>query len=415
MNVSSFPRRVAVLGFSGSIGQSALEVLAASEGRLVPVMLSVHRRTDVLVEQVRQFQQLPLQQLPRWIVVTDETADRSPLEQLPKSVEIFYGHEALCELVRRPEVDVVLSAIVGSAGLTSTLAALESGKTVALANKESLVMGGALLTHLVKTDKGRLLPVDSEHSAIMQALRSWKTGDEHTADPDADEGDKILESIAKIILTASGGPFRTRSLAELENVTVEDALAHPTWKMGKKITIDSATLMNKALEIIEASWLFDLPEEKIDVVIHPQSLIHSMVEFVDGSVLAQMSSPDMRLPIQLALEYPHRRPNSFPLRVDWRHVQTLEFFPADFERFPALSLGMEAVIAGGTAGAVINAANEAAVAAFLDGKLSFQNIVQVCRSILEHHHFEPHPTLEQLLAIDRWARSEVHWFTDSTT
>jgi len=405
MDESSFPRRVAVLGSSGSIGQSALEVLAQSEGRLLPVLLSVHSRTDILAEQLRQ---MPPTQLPQWIVVTDESADHSPLAQLPRDIEIFFGHEALCELVRRDEVDIVLSAIVGSAGLISTYAALEAGKTVALANKESLVVGGELLTNLVKSGKGRLIPVDSEHSAIIQALRSW-TMEEHKSGRLTSPGcspEGMLRSIEKIILTASGGPFRTRSLAELVNVTVKEALAHPTWNMGKKITIDSATLMNKALEIIEAGWLFDLPAHKIGVMIHPQSLVHSLVEFVDGSVIAQMSVPDMRLPIQLALYYPHRYPGP-SLKLDWTQMQTLEFHPPDFDRFPAIPLGLEVVAAGGTAGAVVNAANEAAVSGFLDGRLPFQDIVEVCKSVLRNHHFEPHPTLEQLLSVDRWARKEV--------
>lgn len=397
MDNSFFPRRVAVLGSSGSIGQNTLEVLAKSEGGLVPILLSVHRQTDILAKQIRQ-----MAQLPRWVIVTDEAADRSPLEQLPESIGVFFGHAALCELVRRPEVDVVLSAIVGSAGLISTLSALEAGKTVALANKESLVMGGELLTDLVKTHGGRLLPVDSEHSAVMQTLRSWKMTEQKVDD----RQQTALDSVEKIILTASGGPFRTRSLAELAHVTIADALAHPTWRMGKKITIDSATLMNKALEIIEARWFFDVPADKINVVIHPQSLVHSMVEFIDGSVIAQMSLPDMRLPIQLALYYPHRFPGP-ALKMDWNQMYSLEFYPPDFDRFPALRLGLEAAAAGGTAGAVINAANESAVSAFLAGKLPFQDIVKVCRSVLEHHNFEPHPTLEQLLAIDCWARREV--------
>jgi 1-deoxy-D-xylulose-5-phosphate reductoisomerase len=337
-------------------------------------------------------------QLPRWVIVTDERADRSPLGQLPQGIEVSFGHEALCELVRHPEIDVVLSAIVGSAGLTSTLAALEADKTVALANKESLVMGGELLT---KLGKGRLIPVDSEHSAIMQALRSWTMNSQN---PQCKQG--LNNSVEKIVLTASGGPFRTRSLDELANVTVEEALAHPTWNMGKKITIDSATLMNKALEIIEAGWFFDLPAHKMSVMIHPQSLIHSMVEFVDGSVIAQMSVPDMRLPIQLALYYPHRYPGP-SMKLDWQQMQTLEFHPPDFERFPAIPLGLEVVAAGGTAGAVVNAANEAAVSAFLDGRLPFQDIVEICKSVLRNHHFEPHPTLDQLLTIDRWARKET--------
>jgi len=400
MDESSFPRRVAVLGSSGSIGKSALEVIAQSERQLLPVLLSVHSRTDILAEQLLQ---MSPGNVPRWVVVTDETADRSPLEQLPRDIEISFGHEKLCDLVRRPEVDVVLSAIVGSAGLTSTYSALEADKTVALANKESLVMGGELLTNLVKSGKGRLIPVDSEHSAIMQALRAW-TMEERKSEMALAR--PFLHVVERIILTASGGPFRTRSLAELASVTVAEALAHPTWNMGKKITIDSATLMNKALEIIEAGWLFDLPAHKIDVVIHPQSLIHSMVEFVDGSVIAQMSVPDMRLPIQLALYYPHRFPGP-ALKLDWQQMQTLEFHPPDFERFPAIPLGLEVVASGGTAGAVVNAANEVAVSAFLDGRLPFQNIVEVCKSVLSYHQFEPHPSLEQLLTIDRWARSEA--------
>jgi len=405
MNELSFPRRIAVLGSSGSIGQSALEVIAQSDGRLLPALLAVHRQTDVLVRQIQQIRQRHID-IPQWVVVTDETADRSPLEQLPDSIEICFGHETLCELVCRPEVDIVLSAIVGSAGLTSTLAALEAGKTVALANKESLVMGGELLTDLVQTKDGRLLPVDSEHSAVMQALRSWKMS---TVPQSLDCG-VVNESVEKIILTASGGPFRTKAIAELANVTVEEALAHPTWKMGKKITIDSATLMNKALEIIEARWFFGIPAPKIGVTIHPQSLVHSMVEFIDGSVIAQMSMPDMRLPIQLALYYPHRFPGP-ALKVNWQQMQVLEFYPPDYDRFPALLLGLEAAASGGTAGAVINAANESAVALFLSGKLPFQEIVPVCRAVLEHHDFELHPTLTQLLAIDHWARKETKKFS----
>ncbi|MCL2006222.1 MAG: 1-deoxy-D-xylulose-5-phosphate reductoisomerase [Planctomycetaceae bacterium] len=404
MDNSSSPRRVAVLGSSGSIGQSSLEVIAKSKGQLVPLLLSVHRQTDILAQQLRQ---LSPEHLPRWIAVTDETADRSPLEEFAKNIEIAVGHEALCELVRHRDIDIVLSAIVGSAGLTSTLAALESGKTVALANKESLVMGGKLLTDLAQKHGGRLIPVDSEHSAIMQALCSWRM---EFADATVRRSVDDL-GIAKIILTASGGPFRTKSQPELENVSVAEALAHPTWKMGKKITIDSATLMNKALEIIETRWFFDVPAEKIDVVIHPQSLIHSMVEFIDGSVIAQMSPPDMRLPIQLALYYPHRV-LGIASKIDWTKMQSLELYPPDFDRFPALLLGLEVAASGGTAGAVINAANESAVSAFLAGRLPFLDIVKVCRLVLEHHHFESAPTLEQLLAIDRWARGEVERFVD---
>ncbi|MCL2742436.1 MAG: 1-deoxy-D-xylulose-5-phosphate reductoisomerase, partial [Planctomycetaceae bacterium] len=306
-------RRVAVLGSSGSIGRGALEVIANSEERLEAVLLSVHRRTDILADQVRRMavrsvasqihgdsgtdsssdshsthQAVRKVNLPRWVVVTDETADRTPLDDLPPGIEICYGHKALCELVRRPEIDVVLSAIVGSAGLTSTWNALEAGKTVALANKESLVMGGSLLTELAKQNGGHLIPVDSEHSAVMQVLQSWRMRQLNYLTPDissarADNYENLNQVVEKIILTASGGPFRTWSLADLAKVTVEEALAHPTWTMGRKITVDSATLMNKALEIIEARWFFDIPVSKIEVAIHPQSIVHSLVEFIDGS------------------------------------------------------------------------------------------------------------------------------------
>jgi 1-deoxy-D-xylulose-5-phosphate reductoisomerase len=400
--ISAFPRRIAVLGSSGSIGKNALEVIAGSDGHLVPILLSVHRRTDILAEQVRQIIDRNAA-LPRWIAVTDPAADRSPLQQLPKTIEIRFGHDALCEMIRQTEIDTVLSAIVGSAGLTSTVAALEAGKTVALANKESLVMGGSVLTGFAEKHGGRLIPVDSEHSAVMQALQSWKmdSGQEkNSAEHSAGS------AVEKIILTASGGPFRNRTLAELADVTVEDALAHPTWNMGKKITVDSATLINKALEIIEARWFFDIPAAKIGVMIHPQSLIHSMVEFVDGSVMAQMSPPDMRLPIQLALNYPFRFPGP-SLKWDWTKSRMLEFYPPDYERFPAIPLGLEVAEKGGTAGAVINAANEVAAAAFLAGKLPFHKIVSICRTVLENHTFDPNPALEELPAVDRRARTEA--------
>ncbi len=414
------PRRVAVLGSSGSIGRSALEVIAESEGRLEAILLSVHRRTDILVDQIRQLavrcvaerihstqhstqQVQPTTQtrLPQWVVITDETADRTPLDDLPPGIEVFFGHDALCELVKRPEIDVVLSAIVGSAGLTSTWSALEEGKIVALANKESLVMGGSLITELARKTGGKLIPVDSEHSAILQCIQGWEIADGGM--PGSRTANSVIE---KMILTASGGPFRTWSLEELAKVTVEDALAHPTWNMGQKITVDSATLINKALEIIEARWFFDIPVGKIDVVIHPQSIVHSMVEFIDGSTLAQLSPPDMRLPIQLALNYPNRFDGPAS-RMDWKNRYTLEFYPPDLDRFPAIALGLEVAETAGTSGAVVNAANEVAVAAFLEGKLPFRNIVTVCRSVLEHHQYERRPTLERILELDQWARQET--------
>jgi 1-deoxy-D-xylulose-5-phosphate reductoisomerase len=308
---------------------------------------------------------------------------------LPSSVQRLQGHEGLCQLVQQPEVDIVVAAIVGSAGLTGTWAAIDAGKTVALANKETLVMAGPLVMDLAEQRNARVLPIDSEHSAVFQCL---------------DRGRR--EDVKRVILTASGGPFRLHSPKELENVTVDEALAHPTWNMGPKITIDSATMMNKALEIIEARWLFQLNPEQIEVVVHPQSVVHSMVEYRDGSVIAQLSPPDMRLPIQFALTYPDRFESPAD-KLDLTTATRMDFFPADQDRFPALQLGHEVARSGGTTGAVLNAANEAAVAGFLDGQLGFNEIVRVCRAVLENHHYNSSPTLEELLRLDSWAREEV--------
>ena len=288
-----------------------------------------------------------------------------------------------------PDVDVVLNAIVGAAGLTGAWAALEAGKTVAVANKETLVMAGALVTKLAAERGGRLLPVDSEHSAIFQAMQAGPPG-----------------SVERVVLTGSGGPFRGKSRADLADVTVEQALRHPTWRMGRKISVDSATLMNKALEVIEARWLFDLPPERIDVIIHPESVIHSFVEFRDGSVLAQLSPPDMRLPIQYALLYPERVPGP-ARRLDWRELSAWHFEQPDHETFPALQLGYEVARRGGTCGAVLNAANEAAVERFLAGELAFLDVPRACRAALDQHHYSPAPTLAELAACDRRARQEV--------
>jgi 1-deoxy-D-xylulose-5-phosphate reductoisomerase len=297
-------------------------------------------------------------------------------------------------LASNPEVDVVVSAIVGAAGLEGTWAALEAGKTVCVANKETLVMAGPLVMDLARKHNATLLPVDSEHSAIFQAMQGGRRNE-----------------VERVVLTASGGPFRGKSRADLAEVTVEDALRHPTWRMGPKITIDSATLMNKALEIVEARWLFDLPPEKIDVILHPQSIIHSFVEFTDGSILAQLSPPDMRLPIQYALTYPDRVSGPAK-RLNWRELGAWHFEQPDHETFPALQLGYEVARRGGTCGAVLNAANEAAVSRFLAGELRFLDITRACRAVLDHHNFSARPSLADLHAIDRWARLEVgRWIT----
>ncbi|MCC6491892.1 MAG: 1-deoxy-D-xylulose-5-phosphate reductoisomerase [Pirellulales bacterium] len=376
-------KRIAVFGSTGSIGRSALDVIAASDGKLRAIALSAHSRLEELLEQARRHR-------PRWVIATDARAVAAfPWKGLPKGCELVQGPEGLAQVAREGDVDVVLAAIVGSAGLASTWAALESRKTVALANKETLVMAGGLIGELVGQGGGQILPVDSEHSALFQALKAGRA-----------------REVARLILTASGGPFKDLSPAELQRVTVAEALSHPTWTMGQKITIDSATMMNKALEIIEARWLFGVEGERISVVLHPQSIVHSLVEFVDGSVIAQMSPPDMRLPIQYALHYPDRAAGVAE-RMDWSRSLRLEFEPPDRDRFPAIALGEQCAKAGGTSGAVLSAANEAAVAAFLEGDLHFTEIVPACRSVLSAHNFEPNPTLERLLQLDRWARQEI--------
>ncbi|MGD9720834.1 MAG: 1-deoxy-D-xylulose-5-phosphate reductoisomerase [Pirellulales bacterium] len=377
------PTNVAVLGSTGSIGRSALEVIGAAPERLRAMALTAHGSVERVCQQAEQF-------APRWVVIADPVAaaalDRA---RLPKGVELLSGTEGLVTVAGHPEVDTVLAAIVGSAGLRGTWAAIEAGKTVALANKETMVVAGPLVTERARQTGARIIPVDSEHSAVFQALQCGRR-----------------DEVKRIILTASGGPFRNHTSEQLAEVTLDDALRHPTWQMGPKITIDSATMMNKALEIIEARWLFDLRPEQIDVIIHPQSIVHSLVEFVDGSVIAQLGSPDMKLPIQYALEYPRRMPG-VAARLDLSERLRLDFEPPDPERFDALALGQEVARAGGTAGAVLNAANEAAVAEFRAGHLHFTDIVPSCRAVLEQHHYEPHPSLDTLLELDVWARQEV--------
>jgi 1-deoxy-D-xylulose-5-phosphate reductoisomerase len=375
-------QRVVILGSTGSIGQSALSVIEHDAGRrLAAYGLSAHSRSRDLAEQARKFR-------PRWVVLTDErSATNGDLHEC--GAQVLKGLDGILEMVRAPETNMVLSAIVGAAGLEGTWAALEAGKPVALANKETLVVGGPLITKLSKERNAPLLPVDSEHSAIQQALRCGEA-----------------KEVRRVILTSSGGPFRGKNRADLQNVTPEQALKHPTWKMGPKISIDSATLMNKALEVIEARWLFDLRPEQIEVVVHPESVVHSMVEFVDGSVIAQLSPPDMRLPIQYALNYPERVAGPSPL-LDTTRAFSLNFQPPDIETFPCLALGFEVVKMGGTSGAALNAANEAAVERFLNREIGFLDIPRACRAALDHHTFDPSPTLDQLRAVDAWARQEV--------
>lgn len=383
-------RRIVVLGSTGSIGTNCLDVVDHLGNRLEVLGLSAHSSGEALLEQARRYR-------PRWIALTDEEAARRfDAAQLPTGCRLLCGPDAVAEMVQDTEVDIVVAAIVGAAGLLGTWSALEAGKTVAVANKETFVLAGALVTELAARRGGRLLPVDSEHSAIFQALQG-----------------SLPQTIERIVLTGSGGPFRGRSRAELAEVAVEEALRHPTWRMGPKITIDSATLTNKALEVIEARWLFALPPERIEVIIHPESVIHSFVEFVDGSVLAQLSPPDMRLPIQYALMYPERVAGP-ARRLNWRELTAWHFEQPDHETFPALQLGYEVARRGGTCGAVFNAANEAAVERFLKGDLAFLDISRACRAVLDSHPYSPTPTLAELLACDRWARQEVGRWTNCT-
>ena len=387
----SKPRNIAVIGATGSIGSSALNVIDASRGQLRAGVLAVNRSVEKLVELANHFK-------PDAVVINDVHADRTPLNDLADGIEVLWGADALDGAVRRPEIDVVLLSIVGVAGLRSAWSAVDAGKTLALANKEALVAGGSLITEALEKRGGKLLPVDSEHSAIYQCLSSRRV---------ASRTPRIVSrDVERLILTASGGPFLRLSSDQLRGVTVKDALRHPTWNMGEKITIDSATLMNKALEVIEARWLFGLDAERIQVVVHPQSIVHSMVEFVDGAVLAQLSPPDMRLPIQYALYETERRP--CPTRkFDWTRSFSFDFEPPDFERFPALELGFRVAKAGGSAGVVLNAANEVAVDAFRRERLTFDRIPALCRQILDSHNFDASPSLDKIFELDSWARKET--------
>ncbi|MBV6517768.1 MAG: 1-deoxy-D-xylulose-5-phosphate reductoisomerase [Candidatus Brocadia sp.] len=374
-------KKIVVLGSTGSIGKNTLEVARNLKDKFQVVGLSSNSRWELLAEQVEEFK-------PRYVALYDgELAKKLQQRFQGTHPEMLAGNNCLQEMVLNCNADIVVSAVVGAVGLPAAIAAIERGKTLALANKESLVMAGHIVMSLAKKDQ--ILPVDSEHSAIFQSLRSGKSCE-----------------VKRVIITASGGPFCDYPADKLPDVKPAQALKHPTWQMGQKITIDSATLMNKALEIIEAKWLFGLTAEQIDVVIHPQSIIHSMVEFCDGSVIAQMGSPDMKVPIQYALTYPERS----PLRVkgfDLPALGSLTFKKPDAEKFPALRLGYQAAREGGTTGATLNAANEVAVQAFLDGQIKFTEIAMYVEKVISHHHFIKNPCLEDILAADAWARQEM--------
>ncbi len=376
-------KHIAILGSTGSIGRNALDVIDALGPEYRVAALSANSSIRLLADQARRYR-------PDVIAVTEADYAQQLVELVADiDVEVLSGPDALVQIAKIDQVDVVLAAVVGAAGLPALLAAGRKGKRLAIANKEPLVIAGELLRRETEKHGGVILPVDSEHSAVFQAMQSG-----------------ARDEVERIILTASGGPFRLATAEELKEVTLEQALAHPVWNMGPKITIDSATMMNKAFEIIEARWLFDIPVEKVDVLIHPESIVHSLVEFVDGSVIAQLGEPDMCLPIQYALTYPARVAGiARPLRLE--QIGNLTFAEPDFETFRALSLAYEVARAGGTAPVVFNAANEAAVDEFLAGRIKFVSIVELIEHCLDKHGTKTEVSLEELLEADAWARREV--------
>ena len=379
----SLPRlskRIAILGSTGSIGCNAADVIQHLGSPYRATALSANCNCEPLIAQASKFR-------PSAVAVTGD-CDRVSIEKRLHELgcETFFGQSGLVELARHPDVDIVLSAVVGAAGLPAAVAAVEARKTLLLANKEALVVAGSLLMPRAKALDVPLLPIDSEHSAIFQAMLAGRR-----------------DEVRRVFITASGGPFRTATFEQIENATPAEALKHPTWSMGSKITIDSATMFNKALEIIEAVWLFDLDPSQIEVVVHPESIIHSMVEFIDGSVIAQLSPPDMRTPIQYALTYPERK-NGTSRRIDFSKAMQWRFEPPDFEKFPALRLAFEVCEKRGTLGAVMNASNEIAVQAFLSGDIRFGKIWRIVERTMKQHTLTANPTLAELLEADAWAR-----------
>lgn len=373
-------KNLAVLGSTGSVGTQTLEVVACFPDRFEISVLTAGRNADLLIQQAIKFQ-------PKLVVLSDEQAYKHVKEALAGTdIEVAYGEEALIDAVQLEEIDIVLTAIVGSVGLKPTIAAIKKGKDIALANKETLVVAGELIKKLVEEYKVRLLPVDSEHSAIFQCL----PGEESNP-------------IEKIVLTASGGPFRGKSREELEHVTKAQALKHPNWSMGAKITIDSASLMNKGLEVIEAKWLFDLEAEQVDVIIHPQSIVHSLVQFQDGSMKAQMGLPDMKLPIQYALTYPDRIQNNFE-RFNFANYPRLTFETPDMKTFRNLELAYQALREGGNRPCVLNAANEVVVAAFLNDEVSFLGMSDIIEETMCQVDQKENLLLEDYLHYDEESR-----------
>ncbi len=377
-------KRVAILGSTGSIGRSTLAVVDAFRDELKVVGLAAGTNIDLLAEQIRKYR-------PELVSVREARDVQRLRELLHEPIDILHGAGGASAVATLASADVVIAAIVGAAGIPPVHAALEAGKRVGIANKEVLVAAGDVMTSAARDHGGEILPVDSEHNAVHQALRC---------------GDH--QEVQRIILTASGGPFLKRDLATFGDITIEAALAHPTWRMGNKISIDSATMMNKGLEVIEAHHLFGMPCDRIDILIHPQSIVHSMVEYIDGSIIAQLSTTDMKFPIQYALLYPERVTAPFA-RLDLTRIRSLEFMPVDAHRFPAVELAYHACRSGGSMPAVLNAANEIAVERFLAGELSFTSIVEIVSRVLEKHspHVSAIHSVDDALHWDGWARNEA--------
>ncbi|MCI0413793.1 1-deoxy-D-xylulose-5-phosphate reductoisomerase [bacterium] len=379
-------RKIAILGSTGSVGVNALEVVRHFPGRFQVTGLGAGRNLDLLREQALEFR-------PRTVSISEPAlAEQLSRDLRAEGIKVACGEAGLVAIASDPETELVVAAMVGAAGFLPVLGAISCGKDVALANKETLVVAGPIIAREVAQQKVRLLPVDSEHSAIWQCLEGQQR-----------------KAVRKLILTASGGPFFKREVSTFGSITVDEALVHPNWRMGKKITIDSATLMNKGLEMIEAHYLFDEPASKLDVIIHPQSVVHSMVEFVDGSVIAQMGTADMRIPIQLALTHPERWENSLP-SIDLTKIGSLEFYEPDLNKFPCLKLAHQALNLGGTMTAVLNAANEIAVENFLTERIPFPSIPHVVESTMQKHDIKTNPGLEDVLEADQWARKIAQTF-----
>ena len=380
-------KRIAVFGSTGSIGRNTLEVVRNLNRNGYPVSveyLTANSNSALLLEQINEFK-------PKAAAIISKSSFEK-LRNNPSETgyELLYGEEGMMEIIKRDDYDLLVNALVGFAGLVPTVEAIKLGKDVALANKESLVIAGGLINELLKKSRSNLIPIDSEHSAILQCIRG-----------------ESLKSVSKLVLTASGGPFLNYTKEQLKSVTVEQALKHPNWKMGKKITIDSATLMNKGFEIIEGKWLFNMPVENIHVVIHPQSIIHSFVEFSDSSVKAQLGVPDMKIPIQYALTYPERVESDFP-RLDFSNLKDLTFTEPDYDKFECLSLAFDVMKMGGTYPAVLNASNEAAVSLFLNRKIKFNDISALIKNALDSHLSNGKLEVENIIEIDKKTRELVN-------